>query len=284
MKGKKAVLIYIAVVIVVILAAGYIIFDKMGEAWIKGATEKAASGILGVPLTIKDLDLEMLRGKVLIYGLVIQNPPRYANKTLLEAGEITMHLDTLSLLSDTMRIQLIKVDSATLTIEQKGRTNNLKEILGNIPKGEAGAESKGKKLEVKRLEVTNTNVRVKLLPVPGKRDTISLKLSPIVMENLGGPNFRMGMVTSKVVTAMATGVARQGAGLLPTDMIKGIGSSAAKISKSAAGSGAKALKGAGSAGKGIIKGFKGGSGGKKGEVNEGTDGNDTGRRDGQEAK
>ena len=50
-------------------------------------------------------------------------------------------------------------------MEQKGLTNNLKEILDRIP---AAPEPKTgeKKLQIDRLEIINTNVKVKLLPIP----------------------------------------------------------------------------------------------------------------------
>ncbi|MFZ0035264.1 MAG: hypothetical protein WAK60_09805, partial [Sedimentisphaerales bacterium] len=171
------------------------------------------------------------------------------------------------LMSDTVKIQLVKLDGTKLTIEQKGLSNNLKEILDKLPKEEKKTEpkpeEKGKNLRINRLEITNTNVMVKLLPVPGKSDTVSLKLDPIIMDNLGSDQkLRISILTAKVLEAMATGIAKQGAGLLPDDMVKGISSSlskAAEIGKAATEEGKKALE----SGKGAVEGIKGLLGGKK---------------------
>jgi hypothetical protein len=267
MKTKKIVLNYIVLPLVILLIVLVAAFFLVGTSLIKSGVEKAASSTLGVPVTIKSIDLSILSGRVNIKGLVVKNPPGYVNETLLELGEGTVNLDIGSLMSDTVKIQLIKLDGTKLTMEQKGLSNNLKEILDNLPKGEKKAEpkpeEKGKNLHINRLEITSTNVRVKLLPVPGKSDTVSLKLDPIIMDNLGtDQKLRTGALTAKVLKALATGVAKQGAGVLPDDMVKGIGSSldkAAEMGKTAAEEGKKAIE----SGKEAVEGIKGLLGGKK---------------------
>ena len=265
MKTKKTVLKFIVLPLVILLVILIAAFFLVGTSLIKSGVEKAASSALGVPVTIKNIDLSILQGRVSIQGLVVKNPPGYANETLLELGEATVNLNIGSLMSDTVKIQLIKLDDAKLTMEQKGLSNNLKEVLDNLPKEEKKAEpeKEGKNLLINRLEITNTNVRVKMLPVPGKSDTVSLKIDPIIMNNLGtDQKLSIGILTAKVLKAIATGVARQGAGVLPNDMVKGISSSldkATEMGKTATEEGKKALD----SGKEAVEGIKGLLGGKK---------------------
>ena len=136
-------------------------------------------------------------------------------------------------------------------MEQKGLTNNLKEILDRLPKEEKpeaqpAAEEKGKNLHIDKLEITNTNVKVKLLPLPGKSDTVSMNIDPIIMTDLGGDKkLRIGTLVAKVLGAIATGIAKQGVGLLPDDMVSGIGSAlgkGAEIGKAATQEGKKVLE------------------------------------------
>lgn len=261
MKSAKKIITYVVVSIVVILLVLIVGFSIFGAGMIKGVVEKTASSTLGVPVTIKSINLSILSGKVEIKGLVVKNPPGYANETLLELGDGLVNLDIGSVMSKTIKIQLVKLDNTKLTIEQKGLTNNLKEILDKLPKEEQKepspkTEKPGKNLNVNKLEITNTNVRVKLLPVPGKSDTVSLKLDPIVMENLGtDKKLSTATLVSKVMGALAAGVAKQGAGVLPDDMVKGIGSTLGKA--------AELGKGATEAGKNAVEGIKGILGGKK---------------------
>jgi hypothetical protein len=260
MKSAKKIITYVAVSIVVILLVLIIGFSLFGASMIKAVVEKTASSTLGVPVTVKSIGLSILSGKVEIKGLVVNNPPGYANPTLLELGDGVVNLDIGSLMSNTIKIQLVKLDNTKLTIEQKGLTNNLNEILDKLPKGEKEAtpktEKPGKNLTVNKLEITNTNVRVKLLPIPGKSDTVSLKLDPIVMENLGtDKKLSVSSLVAKVMGALASGVAKQGAGVLPDDMVKGIGSTLGKATELG--------KGATEAGKNAVEGIKGIFGGKK---------------------
>jgi hypothetical protein len=262
MKSAKKILTWVGVTILVILLVLIIGFNLFGAGMIKTVVEVAASSNLGVPVTVKSVSLALLRGKFEIQGLVVNNPPGYANPTLFELGDGVVNLDIGSLMSDTIKIQLIKLDNTKLTIEQKGLTNNLKEILDKLPKEEKKepapttptAAKPGKNLVITKLEITGTNVQVKLLPIAGKSDTISLKLDPIVMENLGTDStLKMGSVIGKVLGALATGVAKQGAGVLPDDMVKGIGSTFDKAAE---------------AGKGVVEGIKGIFGGKKTDPNK----------------
>jgi len=264
MKAKKTILNYVVLPLVILLIVLVVAFFLVGNSLIKKGIEAAGSKTLGVPVTVKNIDLSILRGRVWIKGLVVKNPPGYANETLLELGEGVVNLSIGSLMSNTVKIQLIKLDGAKLTMEQKGLTNNLKEILDKLPKGEEQAktkpEEKGKNLHINKLEITNTTVRVKLLPVPGKSNTVSLKLDPIVMENLGtDKKLSTSTLVAKVLGAIAAGVAKQGAGLLPDDMVKGIGSAVdktAEIGKAATKEGQKILENTTGAGKEAVKGFK----------------------------
>ncbi len=276
MKSAKKILTYVIVSILVILLVLIVGFSLFGAGMIKTAVEKAASSTLGVPVTVKSIDLSILSGKVGIKGLVVNNPPGYANETLLELGDGVVNLDIHSLMSDTIKIQLVKLDDTKLTIEQKGLTNNLKEILDKLPKeGKEAApktEGAGKKLTVTKLGITNVNVRVKLLPVPGKSDTVSLKLDPIVMENLGtDKKLSVATLVAKVMGALAAGIAKQGAGVLPDDMVKGIGSTLGKTAELGMGAvkeGQKTLETTTDVGKGAVEGIKGLFGGKKSEPNK----------------
>lgn len=270
MKTKKIVLNFVVLPIVILLIIIVAGFFLISSSLIESGVEKAASSALGVPVTIKDIDLSILQGHVGIKGLVVKNPPGYANETLLELGEAVVNLNIGSLLSNTVKIKLIKLDGTKLTIEQKGLSNNLNEILDNLSKEKKQAPAeKGKELLIDHLEITNTNVLVKLLPIPGKSDTVSLKLDPIIMDNLGtDQKLRIGVLTAKILKAIATGVAKQGAGMLPDNMVKGIGSSlekSAEIGKAAAEESKKMLEKTKESGKDVVEGVKGLFGGNKEE-------------------
>ncbi|MHC4581819.1 MAG: hypothetical protein ACYS14_10205, partial [Planctomycetota bacterium] len=165
--------------------------------------------------------------------------------------------------------------------EQRGVSgNNLQDIIKGMPaKEKQKSEPAGRKLHIDSLELTNIKVNVKLLPVPGKLDTLTVKLTPIKMTDLGGADdLDTIALTRKLLLAIAGGIAEQGAGLLPDEMLGSLASELGKLGALPdalmkqggklleAGTGAtqagksvgeEVIKGAGDVGKGITDGLKG---------------------------
>ena len=169
------------------------------------------------------------------------------------------------MLGDTVQIREVKLDGINLVIEQKGLSNNLQDILKAIPSGSPGqrdeAAGPGKKLRIDSLEITNVTVKVKLLPVPGKSDTVTLNLTPIRMTNLGSDDkMTVAKLTGKILLAIANGVAEPGAGRLPKDMTKAMEATLSKtieLGATATEEGKKLIEEGTDAGKGLLEGFKG---------------------------
>jgi len=266
-KAVKVTLLSLAVVVLVLV----VLFSLFGERAVKAGVEAAASGALEVPVTIEDVDLSIFGGSVGIEGLAVENPPGYEFDNLLQLKNAFVKTDIGSLLSDTVRIEEIKLDTINLVIEQKGLSNNLKDVLNVISaKAPETAEpepskpkpaKEGKKLEIDKLEITNTKVQVKLLPIAGKADTINLNLPTIRMSNIGAEKkVNTAELTEKILLAIADGVANAGAGVLPEDVVSGIRSAVdktAELGKEAAEEGQKLLETGQKAGEEIIEGFKG---------------------------
>jgi len=264
MKIKKIIKTIVIVLLLLILAIT-ILFKLFGARAIKTGIEVVGTQTLRVPVTVGDVDLNLLAGKVGINDLVIANPAGYANETMIEMGKIRVDLAVGSLMSDTIRIEHILLDEVSVTLEQKGLTNNIQQILDNLPKSEkettkerpeeTKTETGQKNLEITKLELTNISVNVKLLPIPGKKDTLTLKLSPIVMENLGTESkVDMAILTNKILVAIVTGIAEQGAGILPADMIGPMGDTIKSLgatSEALIKEGKKILEGTGDIGKSV---------------------------------
>lgn len=101
-----------------------------------------------------------------------------------------------------------------------------------------------------------------MLPLPGKVDTIPLKLGTIRMTDLGNDN---NLGTAKligiVLSAIFRGIAEQGKGILPDDLLNGLSDALGKtldagkkIIEEGADVGKKLLEGTGDTGKKILEG------------------------------
>ena len=251
-----------ALALVILLIVIIVAFSAFGEQAIKKAVEKAATQALGVEVTIGDIDLSIFKGAVEIRDLVVKNPKGYAHENFIKLGFASVDVDISSLMSDTIRIESLKLDTMDLVIEQKLLTNNMQDILNSLPsKEKQKAEPSDKKLQIAELEITNIKVKAKLLPVPGKLDTIPLTLSPIKMSNLGSDDkLSIGLLTSKILVAIADGVVQQGTGILPaalTDTMRSTLDKTIGIGMTTLEEGGKILEKGVDIGSGLVEGFKG---------------------------
>jgi len=249
MKKPVRILVIVLAVIVGLVVALVVGIGAFGGGLVKKSVEVAGSGALKVPVVLSGADLSILGGKVALQGLQIDNPPGYQHEKLLKLKDTSVEVNVGSLLSDTVQVRQITLDGMDLVLEQKGLGSNLQDIINNLPKSDEskGKEAAGKKLQIDILEIRNVKVEAKLLPIPGKADTVPIKLSTIRMTDLGKDGtLDTAVLTGKILMAIAGGIVEQGADLLPKDLIGGMGSALGKTAEA----GKQLIKEAGDVGKG----------------------------------
>ena len=266
MKKTLKILRIVLLVVLVLVVSIVVLIHFFGNSALKAGIETAGSKALNVGVSVGDVDLSIVGGKISLQKLAIDNPPDYQHDKLLEVGNARIAVDIGSLLTDTVEIKEIVLDEINLVIEQNGLTsNNLQDIIKAIPKTEDEPEDKTetatKKLHIGNLEITNVTVKAKLLPVPGKTDTVTLKLKPIRMTDLGSDNkLDAAKLSGKILLAIAAGVAEQGVGILPegiTDTMKTTLGKVSEVGKTVSEEGRKLLEEGAGKGEEIMEGFKG---------------------------
>ena len=207
--GAGLILIIIAVVAVNLFA----------DYAVRVGIESSATKTLNVGVSVSNVDLSIMAGKLALQNLLINNPPGYRHDKLLQLKNAEIEIDVKSLLSDVVNIKEIKLDGVNVVLEQRGISgNNLQDVITAIRNG--SKEGEGKSLRVDNLEISNITVRMKLLPDTAQDDTITLELSPIRMTNLGYDNkLDMADLSGEIVLAIANRVVEQGVGILPKDII-----------------------------------------------------------------
>ena len=263
-KPQKLVLIILSVILILVLVV-VIAISLFGDRALKAGIEAAGSEALGVAVSVDGVDLSIFGGAVELENLLIDNPPDYQHDKLLKLTDARIKVRIKSLLGDVVNIEEIKLDGVNVTLEQKGITsNNIQDIVKTISskqKDETQAEPSGKKLHIDNLEITNVTVNAKLLPVPGKKDTITLTLSPIRMTDLGSDNkMDTAALSGKILLAIAKGIAEKGTGLLPDEImgpLTGELKELGEISKTLLKEGGKVIEEGKDLGKDITEGLKG---------------------------
>jgi uncharacterized protein involved in outer membrane biogenesis len=217
---------------------------------LKAGIEVAATKTLNVGVSVGKIDLEIFAGKVDVSNLLINNPPGYQYDKLLELKDAQIEVNVKSLLGERVNIRKIRLDGVNVVIEQRGISgNNLQDVIKTISdRQKAGGKSERgrKKLHIDNLEISNVTVQAKLLPTPGRADTITLKLDPIVMTDLGSDNkLDTAELSGKILLALASGVANKGTGVLPKEMTSAMKSTldtTIELGKTAAEEGKKLLE------------------------------------------
>lgn len=225
--------------------------DRAVEASIKTATSDA----LKVAVDVNDVDLALTKGKMVLRHLVIGNPSGYEHERMLDLDRARIYVDTGSLLKDEIRVEDIKIEGIDITLEQKGLSNNIQDVLDSIEQQETPA---GKRLHIEKIRIYGVKVAVKAKAGGGQVDLLTMELDPILMSDVGSDKkLDIAGLSGLIFVTVAEAIVEQGAGQLPGEMLDTMSSAIGKTLD---------------IGKEILKGSKTLSEGLGSLVNPGTDG------------
>ena len=162
MKWVKRMGMGLLVVLIVLI----LVINFFGGSLIKKGIETAAPGILGVPVTVEDVNFRLVAGKVGIKNLVIGNPEGFKSDYLFKLGTLKVSLDMGSLFSDTIIIEEIRVIEPGVTYELALGSSNIGKLLEHLE----GDEPKEKKPEAEEkkpkvgLVATNSSSSAVVVP------------------------------------------------------------------------------------------------------------------------
>lgn len=262
MKALKKVLKWIVIVVVVLVVLAVLIFNFAGNSIIKNAVEFGGTTALSVPVNVGDVDLSLAKAKFTISNVKVGNPAGYKAENMFELGSLIVDSSYGELMSDPAVIEEIAIDGINITLEQKGLTNNIQDILNNLDKKSAPKEKQpttpqepakpAKKLVIKRLTINNAAVSAQL---PLSPKPLKFTLAPIELKDIGNdkPIDAAGL-SAEIMSAIAGGIAQAGAGVLPDDMtgaMKDTLGQAGKLLQGGKEAGSEILKSGAEAGEGL---------------------------------
>ena len=206
----------------IVIVVGLI--HTLGDRALKLAVETGGTKALNVGVTVDNASFSLIRGRLLLKNLAIHNPSGYQTPSLFEMDRLEIEADLPSFLGKTVHVKKIYIDAAGLTVEQKGLSNNLQEVLDHVssskPKpADPKQPSEGKEVLVDDLDITNTKVQVKLLPIPGRAEDLSITLTPIQIKNLSSDKpITVAELVVRILGAVADGLAQQSGDILPGEI------------------------------------------------------------------
>lgn len=138
MKFVKYTLISLLLLIVVVLAAGWLYLEPL----VKGSVHKFGTQVVGTEVNLGGFALRPLSGEVEISDLTVANPEGYTTPYLLSLGNVFVKVDLESLLSNTIVVEEVRVFKPEIAYEMPNfATSNVMQIQENVAKNTAAKPS-----------------------------------------------------------------------------------------------------------------------------------------------
>ena len=222
MKKLIKAILFILVVLIVLAIVGVVGVILFADKAVKTAVETAGTKTLNVAVKVGKANASVLSGAVGLQDITVANLPGYQAAALLKLQQVNLKADTKSLLGKELLIKEMKLDNMEVFVEQRGLQNNLYQVIKPLREPH---QPTGRTLVIDNLEITNVTVHTSLSGLAGQPQSMDLKLASIKMGDLGrSEKMDTAVLISKILLAVASGIAEQGGGILPKEMTGQLGS------------------------------------------------------------
>jgi len=248
----KKIILWLILLIIIVLVVVYFSLNY----WVKHGIETVGSKVLGVPVTVHNVNLKPWNGEITITDLQIGNPKPFEGKYLTKVSSIHVKVKTDTLFDNEIILDCVKVDNAHVVYQTGFGGSSLGQLQVNIAKQQQvkgkvliqSVQSEPQKIVVIReLKINNTKVTGSAFGAG-----VNLVVPNIYMKNVGktegGISFTQ--VSSLIMQALISNVGQLGLsvvtgaiGLVDNTAVDTIGTVAKGVGKVAGG----AVKGVGNA-------------------------------------
>ncbi|MDG2035350.1 MAG: hypothetical protein P8J42_01895, partial [Pseudomonadales bacterium] len=101
----------IGFLVVILIIVAVVVANNIGGIVKEGINDHAES-IVGVPVSVSDVEVSFLDGTAAISGLHVANPEGFSQPNAFELGRINVKLDMLSLIRPVVVIDRISIEGA----------------------------------------------------------------------------------------------------------------------------------------------------------------------------
>ena len=192
MKKLFKFLMWLLAIIVILIVTLYL----TAGIWLRTAVSTLVPQMTKTAVSLQDSKISLFKGELSFKGFKIANPDGFSAPTAFELAEVSVGFEPMSLLSEKIVINNIKVDGVKVNAEfaQNGNLNllllkqNIQSYFGapvttqavaserpNTPK-----DSSGKSVVVKNLDIVNSAVGITVL-----NNTKNLVLPDVHQKNIG---------------------------------------------------------------------------------------------------
>jgi len=210
------------VISVLVLAAlvvtGVIFLLGSLDGIVKKQIETVGSELLGVPVTVSGVHIDLKSGSGEISGLKIRNPAGYKARNAFDMNILRLGIDLRTIASQPLVLNEVTIDSPEVNLEVTAEgKNNLQELLDNIKKNApqadetaAAEQESGEPILMTIKQLTITGVTFRSDNPLQKEGPKSGTLPTIKKSNLGGTNGTTpGKVGEAIISELAGAILQQ---------------------------------------------------------------------------
>jgi len=215
-------ILFLITLLVVLAVAGIVVVILFADKAVKTVVETAGTKTLNVGVQVGKANASLLSGAVRLQDITVANPPGYQGAALVKLQRVDIQADAASVLGKQVLIKDMKLQNMEVFVEQKGLQNNLYQVIKPLREPR---QPTGKSLVIDNLEIANITVHAGLAALPGQPQSAELKLASIRMAEVGRhEKVDTAVLISKILLAVAAGIAEQGGDILPKETIGDLGS------------------------------------------------------------
>ena len=247
-----------------IIIVGLVVVAMSLNGLVKAGVETMGPQILGVPVTIDDVDISLLSGdngiQASLQEFVIKNPKGYETAFAFSLPTMRVKVDRDSVLTDRILVEEVVIEGPAITFEGSLLGSNIGEIQDNVKRNtqsasktvteevsgkEHSGEEQKRQVQINRVIVKNARLNLSLMGFEGQ--TIQVTLPDIELHDIGkqshGTSFQeaSAAIFNAVYGAVIKAVTTSGR-LIPEGM-DDLGETAEDLSQAAEKVGEKLLKG-----------------------------------------
>lgn len=182
MTVSKSVLTVSSLAFVMIFGGGLYVLMQINSL-AKPLTEKAASDVLGVAVTIGEMDIRLKERRVFVRNIEIANPDGFSKPHVMTIDNATVSLSAIA--QKSVDIEDVSVQGTDIYLEVTPKGTNLSKLQQNMRESKAeGPVEEAVRVIIRRFALNNATVHPSVTLITS-RDVNSLDLPPLLLTDIG---------------------------------------------------------------------------------------------------
>ena len=180
--------VFLLIIVLILGVLGFFL-----NSAIKTGIETMGPKMTGTPISLQEADLSLLSGRSQLEGLIVGNPKGFHTDHALKLGLVRVKTDLSSIISDTLVVEEILIESPEIVFEGNLSSNNIQQIRKHVetfsasdPQGHQGKEEDStskRKVQIHHLTIKNAKVKLSMSFLKG--EGLSIELPDIYLKDIG---------------------------------------------------------------------------------------------------